>query len=161
MSQGKGTTWYVFYRFALALKAWVRAVTLTDVYSYAKYIFPGLGLGTILSHASQVTDSMVDASAISLANSVTEEEAADGLIYPRLHRIRDISVEIALGTIRAAQLAVSIISCISLGEMVDPNCVLGLQGVDNAPKLTTMDDNQLREYIKCKQWVPADSYSKL
>ena len=84
-------------------------VTHTDLSSRAQYIFPGLGMGTILSHASQVTDSMVDASAISLADSVSEDEKADGLIYPRLHRIRDISVEIALGTIRAAQLAVSLL----------------------------------------------------
>ncbi|KAF9516602.1 hypothetical protein BS47DRAFT_1371709 [Hydnum rufescens UP504] len=103
------------------------------------YIFPGLGLGTILCHASEVTDSMVNASAISLADSVSQDEKADGLIYPRLHRIRDISVEIALGTIRAAQRA----------------------GVANAPKLTTMDDDQLRDYIRCKQWLPADGTSKL
>ena len=71
------------------------------------YIFPGIGLGTILSKATNVTDGMVEQAAVALAESLTEEEKQAGLVYPRLTRIRDISAQIALAVIRAAQKDVS------------------------------------------------------
>jgi malate dehydrogenase (oxaloacetate-decarboxylating)(NADP+) len=71
------------------------------------YIFPGLGLGAILAKSAHVTDSMVEASALGLADSLTPAERGDGLVYPRLERIRDISAHIAQAVVRAAQAAVS------------------------------------------------------
>jgi malate dehydrogenase (oxaloacetate-decarboxylating)(NADP+) len=65
---------------------------------------PGIGLGAILSRASSVTDSMIEAASLGLANSLTDEERALDLVYPRIERIRDISAQIALSVIRAAQL---------------------------------------------------------
>lgn len=67
------------------------------------YIFPGLGLGAILSKARHVTDSMVEQASIALSASLTPEEKDADLVYPRLARIRDISAQIALAVIRAAQ----------------------------------------------------------
>lgn len=71
------------------------------------YIFPGIGLGTILSKAKHVTDAMVEQASIALAGSLNADESANGLMYPRLTRIRDISAQIALAVIRAAQKDVS------------------------------------------------------
>ena len=71
------------------------------------YIFPGIGLGAILCKARHVTDSMVEQASIALAGSLTPEEKAAELVYPRLMRIRDISGQIALAVIRAAQKDVS------------------------------------------------------
>ncbi|KAG6885740.1 hypothetical protein C0993_010567 [Termitomyces sp. T159_Od127] len=67
------------------------------------YIFPGLGFGAILSRANSVTDSMVEASSLGLAGSLTEEEHSMGLLYPKIERIREISAHIATQVIRAAQ----------------------------------------------------------
>ena len=67
------------------------------------YVFPGIGLGAILARVSAVTDSMIEAASLGLANSLTEEERALDLIYPRIERIRDISSKIALSVIRDAQ----------------------------------------------------------
>lgn len=50
---------------------------------------------------------MVEASAIGLANSLSSDERALELIYPRIQRIREISTHIAARVIRAAQAAVS------------------------------------------------------
>lgn len=50
---------------------------------------------------------MVEASAIGLANSLSWDERALELIYPRIQRIREISAQIAVRVIRAAQAAVS------------------------------------------------------
>ena len=46
----------------------------------------GLGLGAILGRAKSVTDSMVEASSLGLADSLTDEERAQGLLYPRIER---------------------------------------------------------------------------
>ena len=63
----------------------------------------GLGLGAILARASSVTDSMVEAASLGLANALTNDEIADDLIYPRIEHIRDISAHIATSVIQAAQ----------------------------------------------------------
>jgi malate dehydrogenase (oxaloacetate-decarboxylating)(NADP+) len=67
----------------------------------------GLGLGAILARASSVTDSMVEASSLGLAGSLSAEEESLDMLYPRIERIREISAVIATKVIRAAQTAVS------------------------------------------------------
>jgi malate dehydrogenase (oxaloacetate-decarboxylating)(NADP+) len=59
------------------------------------YIFPGVGLGALVSGASQVTDSMFLAAARCLAQLVTEDDLAVGRIYPALGKIREVSACIA------------------------------------------------------------------
>ena len=60
------------------------------------YIFPGVGLGVLVSQAREVTDSMFLAAACTLASMVTAGELAEGRIYPSLERIREVSLKIAL-----------------------------------------------------------------
>jgi malate dehydrogenase (oxaloacetate-decarboxylating)(NADP+) len=60
-------------------------------------------LGSILCRASTVTDAMVEASSLGLAESLTEQERDLSLLYPRLNRIREISAFIATRVIRKAQ----------------------------------------------------------
>ncbi|KAL0959834.1 hypothetical protein HGRIS_011511 [Hohenbuehelia grisea] len=96
------------------------------------YIFPGLGLGAIVARASTVTDTMVEASSLGLAGSLTKEEHAMGLIYPQVHRIREISAEIALKVIRASQKA----------------------GVDRNTDLRSLSDADLTKVIQSKMWSP-------
>lgn len=78
------------------------------------YIFPGIGMGTILSKAKHITDAMVEQASIALAGSMTQEEQSSDLVYPRLGRIRDISAQIALAVIRAAQKDVRVTICSSI-----------------------------------------------
>jgi malate dehydrogenase (oxaloacetate-decarboxylating)(NADP+) len=59
------------------------------------YIFPGVGLGAIISEATRVTDEMFFAAAKTLADMVTEDDLAEGRIYPGLSRIREVSAAIA------------------------------------------------------------------
>ncbi|AED91708.1 putative malate dehydrogenase (oxaloacetate-decarboxylating) (NADP(+)) [Arabidopsis thaliana] len=59
------------------------------------YIFPGLGLGLIMSGAIRVRDDMLLAASEALAAQVTEEHYANGLIYPPFSNIREISANIA------------------------------------------------------------------
>ena len=59
------------------------------------YVFPGVGLGIIVSQAKIVTDEMFFVAARTLANIVTQQDLALGRIYPALNRIREISAAIA------------------------------------------------------------------
>ena len=59
------------------------------------YIFPGVGLGVIVSRAHTVTNEMFLAAAHSLANQVTDADLERGRIYPSLNRIRQVSALIA------------------------------------------------------------------
>ena len=59
------------------------------------YIFPGVGLGVLAFQSRHVTDAMFLAAARKLAELVTDDELAEGRIYPKLQRIRDVSLAIA------------------------------------------------------------------
>jgi malate dehydrogenase (oxaloacetate-decarboxylating)(NADP+) len=59
------------------------------------YIFPGVGLGVIVSGASRVTGEMFMAAAHTLAEQVTEGDLRQGSLYPPLKNIRNVSAQIA------------------------------------------------------------------
>jgi len=99
------------------------------------YIFPALGLGTILSKARHVTDAMIEQASIALSESLTQEEKSSDLIYPRLARIRDISAQVALTVIRTAQ----------------------ADNVDQNSPLRSLSNEALLDYIKARQWQPSSS----
>jgi malate dehydrogenase (oxaloacetate-decarboxylating) len=54
------------------------------------FIFPGLGLGAIVSGATEITDSMINASSTALANSLTPAELAEGGLMPEVSRLWDV-----------------------------------------------------------------------
>jgi malate dehydrogenase (oxaloacetate-decarboxylating)(NADP+) len=110
------------------------------------YIFPGLGLGTILCQATKVTDRMILTASESLANCVTEDEFSRGLLYPDVSRIRAVSLDIARDVIRTAQ----------------------RDGVDAKKELRELSDAQLDAYIRREIYNPLElrvhletEYSKL
>jgi len=66
------------------------------------YVFPGVGLGVLGCRASRITDGMFLAAARSLAMQLTNEQLADGAIYPPLSSIRALSLEIAVAVAEQA-----------------------------------------------------------
>lgn len=96
------------------------------------YVFPGIGLGAILSKAVSITQDMIYASAESLSTSLNKQEVADGWLYPDIRRIREVSVVVTRGVIRTAQ----------------------KNGVDRAVELRNLTDDQLDAYIKEKMYDP-------
>ncbi|MCJ1243616.1 hypothetical protein MMC30_000813, partial [Trapelia coarctata] len=96
------------------------------------YVFPGIGLGSILCKATTITQSMIYASATSLSTSLNKAEVADEWLYPDIARIRDVSVVVAMGVIRAAQKA----------------------GVDREVRIRGMGDEELEKWVRERMYDP-------
>jgi malate dehydrogenase (oxaloacetate-decarboxylating)(NADP+) len=59
------------------------------------YIFPAMGMAVFATEAAHVTDEMFIVAAEAVAEQVTEENLAVGLIYPPQSRILDVSLHVA------------------------------------------------------------------
>jgi malate dehydrogenase (oxaloacetate-decarboxylating) len=66
------------------------------------FIFPGLGFGAILANASEVTDGMVMASSMALAEYTEEKHLAKGLVYPPISELQEVSIRVATRVIAQA-----------------------------------------------------------
>ena len=67
------------------------------------FVFPGVGLGALISEASRVTDSMFLAAAQALAEFTAAQPAAEGCLYPSLRALREVSHRIAFAVARTAR----------------------------------------------------------
>lgn len=75
---------------------------------------------------------MIYASATSLSASLNSSEMAERWLYPDIARIRNVSVTVAVGVIRAAQEA----------------------GVDREVRIRDLDDAELEAWIREKMYDP-------
>ena len=96
------------------------------------YVFPGIGLAAILSKAVSITQSMIYAAAESLSTALNEQEEKQELLYPEIGRIRDVSVIVCRGVIRAAQ----------------------KDNVDREVAIRDMKDDELEQWIRSKMYDP-------
>ncbi|XP_061484879.1 NADP-dependent malic enzyme, mitochondrial isoform X1 [Rhineura floridana] len=60
------------------------------------YVFPGVALGVIACGVRHISDDIFLTTAESIAEEVTEENLAEGRLYPPLSSIRDVSFKIAV-----------------------------------------------------------------
>ncbi|GLT89280.1 hypothetical protein SLE2022_072690 [Rubroshorea leprosula] len=104
------------------------------------YLFPGIGLGTLLSGSRIISDGMLQAAAECLASYMTEEEVLQGMIYPPISKIRDITKEVAAAVVK---------------EAVEEDLAEGYRDVD-ARELKKLSENQeeLLNYVQINMWVP-------
>jgi malate dehydrogenase (oxaloacetate-decarboxylating) len=68
------------------------------------FVFPGIGLGSIVAGAREITDSMISAAATALADSLTDEEINEPCLKPKVTRLWDICGEVALAVATQAVL---------------------------------------------------------
>lgn len=87
------------------------------------YIFPGVGLGCILSETHEVTDSMFLVAARTLAEMITPDRLDAGAIYPDQSMLRTVSRAIACSVMRESRR-------LNLGRQMPDDAIEGM--VDNA-----------------------------
>ncbi len=67
------------------------------------FVFPGVGLGSIVAEARELTDEFFLVAAHELANQVTPERVALGAIYPPISELRSVARRIAIRLVRHAR----------------------------------------------------------
>ncbi|XP_047975877.1 NAD-dependent malic enzyme 59 kDa isoform, mitochondrial-like [Salvia hispanica] len=105
------------------------------------YLFPGIGLGSLLCGARIITDNMLQAAAECLASYITDEEIQMGILYPSIDSIRDITAEVGAAVVRAA-----------VAEHVADG-----RGMVGPKDLKYMSEEQIIKYVKDNMWFPVYS----
>ncbi|KAL2477845.1 NAD-dependent malic enzyme 2 [Forsythia ovata] len=105
------------------------------------YLFPGIGLGALLSGARIITDGMLQAAAECLASYITEEEIQRGVLYPSIDSIRDITAEVGAAVLRAA-----VVEEVAEGH-----------GDVGSRELSHMSKEETLQYVKDNMWYPVYS----
>ncbi|KAL6981389.1 malate dehydrogenase (decarboxylating) [Sarracenia purpurea var. burkii] len=102
------------------------------------YLFPGIGLGTLLSGSRIVSDGMLQAAAECLAAYMTEEEVLKGIIYPSISSIRDITKKVAAAVVK---------------EAIEEDLAEGHREMD-ARELRKLSEEEIVTYVKNNMWSP-------
>jgi malate dehydrogenase (oxaloacetate-decarboxylating) len=66
-------------------------------------VFPGVGLGVLVSEASAVTDTMFVAAAEAVAGEISDDDARQGVLYPPIAELRSVSARVAEAVVRQAE----------------------------------------------------------
>ncbi|KAM6568359.1 hypothetical protein CsatB_016344 [Cannabis sativa] len=102
------------------------------------YLFPGIGLGTLLSGSRIISDGMLQAAAECLAAYMSEEDVLNGVIYPSISSIRDITKQVAAAVIK---------------EAIEEDLAEGYREMD-ARQLRKLSQDEIVEYVKNSMWSP-------
>ncbi|UJF17523.1 NAD-dependent malic enzyme [Vibrio sp. SS-MA-C1-2] len=60
------------------------------------FIFPGVGLASIVSKVDKITLDMFTLASYALAESVSEDDLAAGCVFPRISDLKDVSLKVAM-----------------------------------------------------------------
>ncbi|GJM91154.1 hypothetical protein PR202_ga07501 [Eleusine coracana subsp. coracana] len=102
------------------------------------YLFPGIGLGALLSGARNISDEMLQAAAESLASYITDEEIGKGILFPSVSSIRPITARVGAAVVRAA---------------IHEDLAEGT--ADMGPKeLNSLSEPEIVDYVARKMWYP-------
>ncbi|CAK9178994.1 unnamed protein product [Ilex paraguariensis] len=102
------------------------------------YLFPGIGLGTLLSGSRIISDGMLQAAAECLAAYMTDKEVLEGIIFPSISSIRDITKQVAAAVIK---------------EAIEEDLAEGYREMD-ARELRKLSHEDIESYVENNMWSP-------
>ncbi|OWM64201.1 hypothetical protein CDL15_Pgr018772 [Punica granatum] len=105
------------------------------------YLFPGIGLGALLSGARLISDGMLQAAAECLASYMTDDDIQNGILYPSVNSIRHITAEVGSAVLRAAVAE----------DLAEGHCDMGPR------ELQLMSKEETVEYVTQNMWFPVYS----
>ncbi|KAJ7962340.1 Malic enzyme [Quillaja saponaria] len=105
------------------------------------YLFPGIGLGALVSGARFITDGMLQAASECLASYMTDEDIQKGILYPSINNIRHLTAEVGGAVLRAAVAE----------DLAEGHGDVGPREFMNMSKEETV------EYVKQNMWYPVYS----
>ncbi|KAH7306697.1 hypothetical protein KP509_22G025900 [Ceratopteris richardii] len=107
------------------------------------YLFPGIGLGSLVSGAQIISDGMLQAAAECLAAYMKDEEVEEGIIFPSISSIRDITKHVAAAV---------------MTEAIKEGLAEGYR--DKDPKeMAEMSQEDILKHVELNMWHP--KYSAL
>lgn len=96
------------------------------------FVFPGIGFASILGRCRRISDEMIIESAFALAEYTGAHYHAEGLIFPPIRDLREVSVVVAAKVLRVAL----------------------QQGGSSRTELAELDDEALTAFIRQRMWQP-------
>jgi len=105
------------------------------------YLFPGIGLGALLSGARHISDGMLHAASECLASYITDDAIRKGILFPEVSSIRHITARVGAAVARAA---------------VDEDLAEGCSEMDPR-ELKSMSESDTVDYVARKMWYPVYS----
>ncbi len=66
------------------------------------FIFPGVGLGAVVSETREITNAMFEVASTTMAECVSQQRLDAGAIYPSQNELREVSFRIACAVVRYA-----------------------------------------------------------
>jgi malic enzyme len=67
------------------------------------FVFPGVGLGSLVSEAREITEAMFAAAAEALSNQVEETDLREGALFPPIAALRRVTARVAETVVREAR----------------------------------------------------------
>ncbi|XP_074591960.1 NAD-dependent malic enzyme 59 kDa isoform, mitochondrial [Curcuma longa] len=102
------------------------------------YLFPGIGLGALLSGAKHISDGMLQAAAECLASYITDEDIQKGIIFPSISSIRHITTQVGAAVVHTA-----VAEGLAEGH-----------GDASINELSHMSKEETAEYVARNMWYP-------
>ncbi len=93
------------------------------------FVFPGIGLGAMVSNAREITDGMINASATSLAASLNSADVRERRLVPEISRLWEVCGNVAIAVAR--------------------------QAVKDGVSMERFDDGEIERRVAAKRWKPA------
>jgi len=92
------------------------------------FVFPGIGLGAIVSGAREITDGMINASATSLADSLDSTDVRERRLVPEISRLWEVCGNVAVAVAR--------------------------QAISDGVATENIDNESIRERVESVRWKP-------